>query len=181
MATFTIKNESASASLLQLMQTVVVIGNFQKLGCQLGELAIDINKDSLANLVRSSCPLLNEITGLALRDSRPLYVAPDEDFAANAQPVTYKVGQIQCETLPDSFQGPMGWVGYDIHLSSLAFTPSKQIGANDPKIPTFSYELFNFDRYPSDLSTYYDLSSKGLSCYDVLVKHKKKHPYADVH
>ena len=180
-ATFTIKNESASASLLQQMQTIVVIGNFEKLGCQQGESAIDINKDSLTNLVRTACPLLSEITGLALRDSRPLYVAPDEDFATNAQPVTYKVGQIQCETLPDSFQGPMGWVGYDIHLSSLAFTPSKQIGANNPTIPTFSYELFNFDKYPADLSTYYDLSSNGLSCYDVLVKHKKKHPYADVH
>ena len=71
-ATFTIKNESASASLLQQMQTVVVIGNFEKLGCQQGESAIDINKDSLTNLVRSACPLLNEITGLALRDSRPL-------------------------------------------------------------------------------------------------------------
>lgn len=180
MATFTIKNESASASLLTLMQTIVVIGNFEKLGCQLGESAIDINKTNLTNLVRSACPLLNEITGLALRDSRPLYVAPDEDFATNAQPVAYKVGQIQCETLPDSFQGSLGWVGYDIHLSSIAFTPSKQIGANDPTIPTFSYELFNFDRYSSDLSTYYDLSSNGLSCYDVLVKHKKKHPLTDV-
>lgn len=178
-ATFTIKNESASASLLTQMQTIVVIGNFEKLGCQLGECAIDINKDSLTNLVRTACPLLDGITGLALRDSRPLYIKPNEDFAANAQPVTYKVGQIQCETLPDSFQGPMGWVGYDIHLSSLAFTPSKQIGASNPSIPTFSYELFNFDRYPADLSTYYDLSSNGLSCYDVLVKHKKKHPYAD--
>lgn len=174
-ATFTIKNESASASLLTLMQTIVVVGNFQKLGCQQGELAIDINKDSLTNLVRSACPLLNEITGLALRDSRPLYTAPNEDFATNAQPVTYKVGQIECETLPDSFQGALGWVGYDIYLSSLAFTPSKQIGANNPTIPTFSYELFNFDKYPSDINSISAIES-DLSSYDVLLKHKQHHP-----
>lgn len=157
------------------MQTIVVVGNFQKLGCQQGELAIDINKVSLTNLVRTACPLLNEITGLALRDSRPLYTAPNEDFATNAPPVTYKVGQIECETLPDSFQGALGWVGYDIYLSSLAFTPSKQIGANNPTIPTFSYELFNFDKYPSDINSISAIES-DLSSYDVLLKHKQHHP-----
>ena len=45
----------------------------------------------------------------------------------------------------------------------------------------FTYrQLYNFDRFPSDISTYYDLSSNGLSSYDVIVKHKNKHPLADV-
>ena len=130
--------------------------------------------DNLLSKIQEKDPTWSDITGIALRDAAPLYVPPDDDFAENAKPVTYKVGQLLSESQPDSFVRKSGsWVGADAYLSSIEYTPGVQFGFRDPETPTFCYGLWNFDRYDSDLTA---SPTANLSAYDVLVRHKAPHP-----
>lgn len=157
-------------------QCIVIIGDFSKFGQQRGEgyNVYGVNLDTVLQKIQEVNPTANVITGLALRDAAPLYIPPDADFAADAKPVSYKVGQIECQPQPDSFVRRIGsWVGFDAYLSSLQYAPPKTMGIEIPNIPTYCYNLYHFDKYNSDLTA---SPTANLSAYDVLVRHKAPHP-----
>ena len=44
---------------------------------------------------------------------------------------------------------------------------------------TNTFELYNFDKLSSDISSLSEIDEDELSSYDVLLKHKQPHPYAE--
>lgn len=121
---------------------------------------------------------------IRLLESRPIY-APFDDIEEQEDipPVAYNVGQQTIESYPDSDSNSLVPSGVDLaiyYLSSIAFTPAKYFGFQNPDTPTWSYSLYDFNKLDSTAD---DLSSiqqrEDLSSYDVLVKHKAPHPRAD--
>ena len=44
---------------------------------------------------------------------------------------------------------------------------------------TNTFELYNFDKLSSDIESHSEKDEDELSSYDVLLKHKQPHPYAE--
>lgn len=90
------------------------------------------------------------------------------------------IGGQFCESYPDaSVNGVMNCKYFDTYLSSLIFVPSKYYNL-DSNSGTWAWELFNFNLLSStsdSLSSIID--NNDLSSYDVLVKHKARHPEAE--
>lgn len=63
----------------------------------------------------------------------------------------------------------------DVKLKSIGIVPREQMGFAELQ-NTNTFELYNFDKLSSDISSLDEIEEGELSSYDVLVKHKKPHP-----
>ena len=181
--------QSAQTPLL-VGQTFSIIGDFSKLpnypedpsstDWMLGEF---IEEDDYQDIITAVQNWMS-VDKIRLLESRPIY-APFDDIEEQEDipPVAYNVGQQTIETYPDSNNDQLVPSGTELsihYLSSLAFTPAKYFGFQNPDTPTWSYSLFDFNKLESTAD---DLSSiqqrEDLSSYDVLVKHKAPHPKAN--
>lgn len=137
--------------------------------------------------------VFNKATKIAMRHAVPLYVTPDPLFVTPddpiATPVAWTVGQQHIESLPDRDMEST-WVGSTCWLSSIQFTPQKQLGIIGRDVPTWSYSLYGFDKFNANYDSLSALQhashpdgtpggANELSSFDVLLKHKVKHPYVD--
>lgn len=171
----------------------IVIGDFTKMGAQHGtQPDPDANgtwNDYLTAIKGASASAQTYFAAcnsIACRHIRPMYSRNDDlEEGELTVPVAYTVGQQNIETLPDTDQ-TTSFVGKDVMLSSLAFTPAKQFNI-DFSSPTWSESLFHFDKYNNDYSSAYDLKIApdlsggygpgwGLSSFDILLRHKAPHP-----
>lgn len=135
----------------------------------------------------------DKATRIAMRHAVPLYVSPPASLVSwddpVATPVAWTVGQQHIESMPDLDMGS-NWVGSTCWLSSIQFTPQKQLGIIGRDVPTWSYSLYGFDKFAPTYTSlaqmqnapHVDGSGGGdeqLSTFDILVRHKAKHPYAN--
>lgn len=136
----------------------------------------------------------NKATKIALRHAVPLYVAPYYTYVSPddpmATPVAWTVGQQHIEALPD-VNSALPIYNANTLLSSIQFTPQKQLGILSTfDAPTWGYSLYGFDQFNPTYTSlaqmqkapHVDGSGGGdeqLSTFDVLVRHKAKHPYAN--
>ena len=133
-------------------------------------------------------------TKIALRHAVPLYVAPYHTYVSPedpmATPVTWTVGQQHIESVPD-VNSALPIYNANTYLSSIQFTSQKQLGILSTfDAPTWGYSLYGFDQFNPTYTSlaqmqkapHVDGSGGGdeqLSTFDVLVRHKAKHPYAN--
>lgn len=167
---------------------VLVIGNFRKFGAQTGYCP-DIDTytpgqggafDDYKTYINSA--LNKEWDSIALRHTVPVYIGESALGYFAKRPVAYTIGQQHIETVPDG-NCAYSSIDKDIYLSSLEFTPASQMNMQLIR-PTFSSSLYNFHKKDCDYATLDELKEaeplstemKGLSAFDILLRHKDKHP-----
>jgi len=105
----------------------------------------------------------------------------------NIPHLSYTVGTQQVDMLPDAYidigntdeGGKVYAVGeMNVKLKSIGIVPPQQMGF-DKLHSTNTIELHHFDKLSSDIESLSEIGEGELSSYDVLLKHKKPHPYAE--
>ena len=66
----------------------------------------------------------------------------------------------------------------DAKLKSIGIVPHQQMGFAELN-STNTFELYHFDKLSSDINSLSEIDEGELSSYDVLLKHKQPHPYAE--
>ena len=166
---------------------VLLVGDFTKIGGQSGSDIKTVGRHQIRAAIRGiniyeNCEDVRVVQGGVLWRHNVIAGL----VGSNIPHLSYTVGTQYVDMLPDSYVNSDGepeqqvWTNalMDVKLKSIGIVPREQMGFAELQ-NTNTFELYNFDKLSSDISTYHDLSSEGLSCYDVLVKHKKPHPYAE--
>ena len=99
--------------------------------------------------------------------------------------LSYTVGTQHVAMLPDAYVNrdepdQLVWKNalMDVRLKSIGIVPQEQMGFSGLN-STNTFELYNFDKLSSDIDSVGEIDKNELSSYDVLLKHKKPHPYAE--
>ena len=101
--------------------------------------------------------------------------------------LSYTVGTQYVAMLPDAYVNRDGdepeqqaWTNalMDVKLKSIGIVPRQQMGFSVLN-STNTFELYNFDKLSSDIESLSEIDEEELSSYDVLLKHKQPHPYAE--
>ena len=105
---------------------------------------------------------------------------------SNIPHLSYTVGTQHVAMLPDAYISigdgepeQQVWTNalMDVKLKSIGIVPREQMGFAELQ-NTNTFELYHFDKLSSDIESLSEIEDE-LSSYDVLLKHKQPHPYAE--
>ena len=169
---------------------VLLVGDFTKLGGSSGSDIRTVSKGNIRATIKGinlyeNCKDVRVVQGGVLWRHNVIAGAA----GSNIPHLSYTVGTQYVSMLPDSFvnhdniaEGEVVlWTNalMDVKLKSIGVVPDRQMGFYSLD-STNTFELYHFDQLSSDINRLGEISQNELSSYDVLVKHKKKHPKTDV-
>ena len=167
---------------------VLLVGDFTKIGGQTGSDIRTVGRNQIRAAIRGiniyeNCEDVRVVQGGVLWRHNVIAGL----VGSNIPHLSYAVGTQHVAMLPDSYVNldvdepeQKVWTNalMDIKLKSIGIVPRQQMGF--PELQnTNTFELYNFDKLSSDIESLSEISEGELSSYDVLLKHKQPHPYAE--
>ena len=160
---------------------VVVIGAYDP-----AEMTSDNIVQALKRMPVYGQAYFSTLEDVALRGEWQLYQYNNNLSADDGEvcpQTSYTLGALEVQLAPDADYG------YYSRLSSTSLVPPQQYGYLNGT-PTYNVQLYNFDKFKSTYSDVDDMSAASkpdgsgqegknyLSSFDVLLRHKARHPWA---
>ena len=166
---------------------VLLVGDFTKIGGTSGSDIRTVIFNNLRATIRG-ISIYENCEDVRVVQSGVLWknIVATDVIGANVPHLSYTVGTQYVAMLPDSYvdrnnaDGEHVWSNalMDLKLKSIGVVPRQQMGFAELR-PTNTFELYNFDKLSSDIESLSEIDEGELSSYDVLLKHKRPHPYAE--
>lgn len=166
---------------------VLLVGDFTKIGGQSGSDIKTVGRHQIRAAIRGiniyeNCEDVRVVQGGVLWRHNVIAGL----VGSNIPHLSYTVGTQHVAMLPDAYVNIDGepeqqvWTNaqMDVKLKSIGIVPREQMGFAELQ-NTNTFELYNFDKLSSDIENLSEIDEDELSSYDVLLKHKQPHPYAE--